>query len=198
MSNSFYYITDSHIQKNKQIVTEGQFRAKELKEYLDRIDAPKKVFLSEDGSGIAQKVVYDVNSNQLVGLLLPLQQNGCPKTFSYLATSEEEIRRCMTLPKSTLAYIIVAQPLKRSASPFILQVFGTDNKFKSSDVKNRWAYMETELKKYIVIKEAIYSANVIVATVLYLLLCMLLDMELRLLAYHPMEIHDYYQQCDRK
>lgn len=143
----FDFITDSHIQKNKQAVFEGQFRAKELNDYLERIGAPKTVFISEDGSGIVKKVVYDRGSNQLVGILLPLQPNGCPKPFSYLATSEEEIRRCMELPQSSLAYIIVAQPLKKGAAPFILQIFGTDNRFKSSDVVNRWGYMERELKR---------------------------------------------------
>lgn len=64
-----------------------------------------------------------------------------------MATSKEEIEKCMELPHSSLAYIVVAQPLKKGASPFILHIFGTNNKFKALDVVNRWEYIENELKK---------------------------------------------------
>lgn len=88
--------TERHLQKNKQT-------KKELNEHLVRINSPKVVFISEDGSGVVRRTVYDSNSNQLVGLVLPLQPtNGCPKTFSYIATSEEEIRKNMELPQSSL------------------------------------------------------------------------------------------------
>lgn len=80
--------------------------------------------------------------------MLPLDStNGCPKLNSYMATSEEAIKSFMELPRSSLVYLIVAQPLKANAPPFILQIFGTNNKFKATDVVNRWAYIAKELKK---------------------------------------------------
>lgn len=127
---------------------EGQLRCQELSEHLKKIGAPNSVFLSEDGSGIVKKIVYDVKSNQLVGIVPPLDPiNGSPKIFSYMANSEEEIRKFFELPQSSLVYIIVAQPLIRHAPPFILQIFGTDNKFKATDVQARWRKIRTELKK---------------------------------------------------
>lgn len=139
---------DNLIQNNKQTVIEGQLRVKELCDHLERINANKMVFLSEDGSGIVQKICYDAKSNQLVGLVLPLQEtNGCPKLFSYVATSEEEIRQFMDLPQASLVYIIAAQPLQKGAPPFILQVFGTNNKFTAKEVLVRWSHIEIELKK---------------------------------------------------
>lgn len=115
---------------------------------MEKIGAPKKVFLSEDASGIVKRIVYDSITDQLIGIVSPLQpENGCPKLFAYKASSEEEMKRFMELPQSTLVYIIVAQPLKANAPPFIIQLFGTNNKFNSSDVLARWKYVTTELKK---------------------------------------------------
>lgn len=63
-----------------------------------------------------------------------------------MAKSEEEIKRCMELPQSSLAYIITAQPLKKDTRPFILQIFGTNNQFTAENVAKRWRYTEAELK----------------------------------------------------
>lgn len=116
--------------------------------YLEKIECPKSIFLSEDASGVVQKVVYDVYSNQLVGLVLPFNStNGMPNMLSFEAKSAEDIEKYLKLPKSTLVYIIVAQPLRTGAAPFILQIFGTNNKFKTPDVLRRWSHTEMELKK---------------------------------------------------
>lgn len=124
-----------HIQKDKDRVIEGELRCTQLYAYLDEIKAPKSVFLSEDASGIVKNVSYDAHSNQLVGLVLPFNEsNGMPIIFSFEAKSAENMEKYLQLSQSTMVYIIVAQPLKFGASPFILQVFGTDNKFKTSNV----------------------------------------------------------------
>lgn len=136
------------IQKDKQRIIEGELRCEELNAYLDEIKSPKYVFLSEDGSGLVKKVTYDTHSNQLVGLVLPFDaSNGMPKKFSFEAKSAEDIENYLKLAQSTLVYIIVAQPLKLGAAPFILQIFGTDNKFVASDVLKRWAFTKMELNK---------------------------------------------------
>lgn len=115
---------------------------------MERIDAPKAVFLSEDASGLVKKVVYDVKTNQLIGLVLPLSdENGLPRMFSFLATSENTIRQLMHKEPSPLIYIIVAQPLKKNAPSFILQLYGTDNTFKTENVTKRWDFTIRELKK---------------------------------------------------
>lgn len=122
-------------------------RCRELHAHLERIKAPKTVFVSEDASGIVKKVVYDCNTNQLIGLVAPLNpENGSPRLFAYEASSAEEIEKYMELPQASLIYIIVAQPMKKHSLPFILQLFGINNKFKSSDVLARWRYIQRELK----------------------------------------------------
>lgn len=138
----------NYIHQKKVKVNEGELRCKGLAAYLESIKAPKYVWLSEDGSGIISKVVYDVSSNQLIGLNLPLDQHtGMPKTSTFMARSLTEIEKHMSKPKCTLVYIVMAQPVHPHAPPYILQIYGTNNKFKTADVLNRWTHTKTELEK---------------------------------------------------
>lgn len=92
-----------YIHQKKVKVNEGELRCEGLVAYLKSIGSPKYVSLSEDGSGIIVKVVYDVASNQLIGLSLPLdQQTGMPKTSTFKARTLEEIEKHMSKPKSTI------------------------------------------------------------------------------------------------
>lgn len=64
-----------YIQKRKERVIESELRCKESSDYLEKLQAPKSVWLSEDASGIVARVTYDPISKQLVGLVLPTQAN---------------------------------------------------------------------------------------------------------------------------
>lgn len=138
-----------YIQDHKKKIIEGELRCDELSKYLHKINAPIIVWLSEDATGIVQRVVYDVSTNQMIGIVLPFNQNGMPVTFSYKAQSIGDIERCMKKPKSYLAYVIMAQPIQPNSPPFLLQIYGTDNKFSSANVLNRWDHTKTELKKFV-------------------------------------------------
>lgn len=139
------------ISERKPKIVEGQLRSKELLEYLHCVNAKKIVFLSEDASGIITKVEYDSKTNQLVGLVLPLASDtGMPIPLSFNAASQTEIQRIMKLErKSSLVYVIMAQPLIEHTPPFVLQIFGTDNKFTTMNVIDRWLYTARELRRYI-------------------------------------------------
>lgn len=139
----------SHINNKKPRVIEGEIRSKELSKYLEEHNAPKIVWLSEDASGIVEKVCYDSATNQLVGLVLPLNsETGNPIPFSFTPRTEKEMIQLMKKPKSTLVYIVMAQPMDSAHSPpFLLQIFGTDNKFRTQDVLHRWNETKNELKK---------------------------------------------------
>lgn len=136
------------ISKHKEVIKEGELRCNQLASYLEKSKYPNLVFLSEDGSSVVQKIVHESRTNQLVGLVLPLNStNGMPQLFTYTAKSAEEIKEFMNKPRSNLVYVIMAQPLQKGAPAFILQLFGTNNKFTAVDVSKRWRYTENELKK---------------------------------------------------
>lgn len=68
-----------HIHK-KDNVKEGVLRCQELNNYLTEMKVTKRVWLSEDATAITSKLKYDPKTNLIVGLLLPLDSNGCPET----------------------------------------------------------------------------------------------------------------------
>lgn len=125
-------------------------RCGELLEYLQKIEAPNEVWLSEDGSGIIKRAVYDMHSNKLVGINLPISElTGMPITNSYFARTLAEITKHLKNPLSTLIYMIMAQPVKSNCPPFVLMLFGTDNKFTAQNVLDRWNYTIHELEKWV-------------------------------------------------
>lgn len=140
--------TVNYIGQNKTKIVEGDLRCKELNQYLEALNAKKSVWLSEDASGIIAKIEFDSQSNQMIGLVLPTDPvNGMPMPFTYLARNADEIQANMKKEKSSLVYMVMAQPLMDGVPPFILQLFGTNNKFRSQDVLNRWKHTVEALKK---------------------------------------------------
>lgn len=137
-----------YIDQCKIPVTEGILRSEELLAYLGKMKAPLHVWLAEDASGVVTKIEYDARSNQLVGLTLPINQNdGFPIALTFMPKSAAEIENYMKEPMSSHVYIVMAQPIVPNVPPFILQVFGTNNKFKTHDVIRRWHKTIEELAK---------------------------------------------------
>lgn len=133
------------IDDNKSRVVEGQLRCAELASHLSNLNAVKSIWIAEDATAIVSKISYDPATNQLVGIILPLNSNGCPKPFSFLAKDVETMKQCVQLPKSKNVYVVIAQALDESIPPFILQMFGTDSKFNGQDVIRRWEYTKSQL-----------------------------------------------------
>ncbi|KAK3907516.1 Maturase K [Frankliniella fusca] len=124
------------------VAKEGEFRIQELKEFLIKRNLPLEVFISEDATKITGRIMYHPGTNQLVGFVLPRDENGLPIVGSFPATSarvmckyfKEEIT-------SNFAYVLMAQPLGTKAAPFCLCLFGTNNSFKATDVLNMWNWL---------------------------------------------------------
>lgn len=142
----------NYISQKKQKFIEGELRCKELAQYLIQLGAPMAVWLAEDASGIVPNVAYDPNTNQIVGLVLPTEtKTGIPISYSYTPQSINDIDRMINRnAKSTLIYLVLAQPIMDNAPPFVLQVFGTDNKFDSVDVTKRWSHTADQLSRYFI------------------------------------------------
>lgn len=70
-----------------------------------------------------------------------------PICHTFTAKSAQEIAGHMNKPISTHVYIFMAQSLKENIPPFLLLMFGTDNKFKTLSVLQRWNFIQKELKK---------------------------------------------------
>lgn len=142
------FSTVRRIERNEQRVVEGELRCEELATYLERLGTNKIVWISEDATAIVEKVNYDAKTNQIVGLVLPLNKNGCPIKLAFEANTAQEIKEHMKKQKSTIVYLVLAQPLNESLPSFILQMFGSSNSFTAEDVRNRWNFTQSELAKH--------------------------------------------------
>ena len=131
---------------------EGQLRIKELKEFLQTLNLPPQVWISDDSTGLINRIRYHGATNQVVGFVLPLDQNGMPRCKHYLATSAKEIENFFINGlkddlKARLLHIVVAQPLAKNAPFFCLLMFGTNDAYDFQVVYKRWQYIHDYLKK---------------------------------------------------
>lgn len=140
----------TYIGKKKQRIIEGELRCKELDTYLEKMNAPKEIWLSGDATSIVSKVSYDSVTSQLIGLVLPTcQRTGMPISFTFAPQTMKDIKQQIEQnPLSTHLYLVLAQPLRENVPPLILLAFGTDNTFKTSDVLNRLQHIKDQLARY--------------------------------------------------
>lgn len=141
--------TDYHIHKSNNRVVEGVLRCDELLLYLNERNQPLVVALSEDATRIDNRVQYDKSTNQLIGFVLPVNKaNGMPKPFTYKARSSTEMIHHFSSGAPTAKFVntVMAKPMGKVPA-FCLLIFGSDNKYNTIDVANRWIYIEKELAK---------------------------------------------------
>ncbi|KAE8738457.1 hypothetical protein FOCC_FOCC016064 [Frankliniella occidentalis] len=72
-------------------VSEGEFRFKQLKEYLLDKNYPLSEWISEDATRITGRIQYDPKSNQIVGFVPPFDDSGIPISNNFPATSADTI-----------------------------------------------------------------------------------------------------------
>lgn len=138
------------INKDKVKVIEGCLRVYALKKFLEDRGYPFRVFLSEDGTRICNRVQYDVKTNLVVGLVLEIVENtSMPKTFCFKATSAAAMAGYFkNNVRASILYTYMVQPVVKNAPAFCLMLFGTDNKFQSENVVQWWKYICNILKSH--------------------------------------------------
>ncbi|KAK3910460.1 Ribosomal protein S12 methylthiotransferase [Frankliniella fusca] len=131
-----------------QPVIEGVFRFQELVDFLMKNNLPLKVAISEDGTRVQEKFCYDSTTNQIIGPVLALNDDGIPIPSSHPATSAAMIASHLRNGRvASNGYAIMAQPLQKGAPSFCLTLFGTDNKFSAVHISKRWNFIHKELGK---------------------------------------------------
>lgn len=143
--------TNRYLQKSSCRIIEGILRSQELKLYLEERHLEKVVCISEDATRIVGRIQYNSRTNQVTGFVLPLsKKSGYPVPFSFPARNASEIIEYFdnNKPISSFVNVIMAQSVDiKKSSPFCLMIFGSDNKYTSTDVCNRWNFIKTELRK---------------------------------------------------
>lgn len=138
-----------YIRQSNSKIIEGVPRIEELLVYLTSRNLPLKVSISEDATRIIGRVQYDSTTNQLMGFVLPINENnGMPIPFAFPAKNAESILSHFSNQNSTSQFlnVVMAQPLA-NVPPFGLMVYGTDNKQSTNDIIKRWHYLHEQLKE---------------------------------------------------
>lgn len=142
---------NKYVHKSNCRVTECILRSNELRLYLQERNLPFVVSLSEDGTGITNRLQYDSKSNQIIGFVSPHNPaNGMPVPYSYRARNAAEIASHFTNDSPMASYInvVMAQPMsEQQVPPFCLLLFASDNRYSSADVQRRWSYIINELNE---------------------------------------------------
>lgn len=127
-------------------IQEGSFRFESLANHLEHYHAPKVVSI-EDATRVISRIDYDIETDCLVGFVMPCDDNGVPLTASFKADSYESMQAIFRNGEfAKYAFVYMAQPLARGVPAFCLACLGTNNKFTSEHVLKRWQYIYTECK----------------------------------------------------
>lgn len=146
---------DDYIGQVKSSAEEGVLRTDGLAKYLQDLNLPRIVSLSEDATRIVNRIQYDKSTNQLVGFVLPIQgTNGMPLTGGNKACSAATMERCFfdiktgeEKKRSSNVNVVMAQPMVKGIPPYCLLIFGTDSMYTSEDIRKRWSFIVDELRK---------------------------------------------------
>lgn len=156
-ANAFHSVpglraVDRRIAREKSTALEGEIRSKELFQYLKDLNLPLLVTLSEDATRIIGRPQYNQSNNQIVGFVLPYDENGIPKQGYFQGRSAAEIESVFydlhTRKQKNIAnnvIVVMAQPVARGIPPFCLQAFGTDLTYTALQVKQRWDFIVKKL-----------------------------------------------------
>lgn len=129
-------------------ILEGELRIQELKKFLKDNNLPTKLWVSDDSTGLVNRIRYDRKTNKVVGFVLPYDDNGMPKSNSFLATSAKAIENYFKKEKpARLLYTSIVQPLAKNAPFFCLLMNGTDDKYDFEIVCRRWLYIRKRLQE---------------------------------------------------
>lgn len=137
---------------NEENITDGKLRIKELKKFLLEQNLPLKVWLSNNSIEIVDKIRYCKRTNQIVGFVLPSDENGMPTSNVFEATSAKTIKEILKngVRAKTLNFVI-AQALSENAPFFCLLMHGT-NRGTNDDcsyevMSKRLEFIKNELKR---------------------------------------------------
>jgi hypothetical protein len=130
-------------------IKEGVVRAKELKAFLDERQLSEDVWASEDATRIVPRCEYDEKNNELVGLALPLNEDGMPIPSYFRVTSAQQMKNFIDgFQTTSYLYVMMAQSMSNNSSSFCLHVFGTTNQFTAEMVIKRWRKIKDDLYKH--------------------------------------------------
>ncbi|XP_062702809.1 uncharacterized protein LOC109400829 isoform X2 [Aedes albopictus] len=137
-----------HISRHTYDTREGVLMINTLVKYLKVNHFPKAVALSEDGTSLSPNPEYSARTDSVRGLVAPFDDKGMPVLDFFKASSAAKmVNDLKNYTVGEYLYVVMATPMAVGASPVCILYMCSDNKFTHLQVKQRWHYVESELRK---------------------------------------------------
>lgn len=126
---------------------EGVFEFDRIAEKMEQRNEPKFVVVAEDDTKIVERLRYDSKHDELVGLMLPIDENGIPIPGSFKFRSLSEVLKFYKEHKmSSYAKLMTVRSLHIDTPTYYLCFYGTRGSDNHQHVKARWEFVQREFK----------------------------------------------------
>lgn len=129
-------------------LNEGEFQFDQIKEQMLLKGEKLIVALAEDDTKITPRLRYDWIHDQIVGLQLPLSENGTPISNSFKFTTLSNVKKLVEENRlSSYAKLLTVRSIMPCSTTYHLVIYGTQGSDKFCDVKRRWEFVKAEFTK---------------------------------------------------
>lgn len=126
----------------KERMKEGRFRFTEIKEKALQRKENLYVVVSEDDTKVEERLRYDYEHDEIMGLQLPLNSRGMPKEGQFKFTTLKHVREFIRAnPACSYAKLMTVTTIGEKSSVYTLVVYGTAGSDKAIDVYARWNFI---------------------------------------------------------
>lgn len=123
-------------------IREGSLQISRIKDSLGTQGLPYYVWLAEDDTKIQPRTKYNKADDAIMGLELPLDNNGIPITSFFKFTTISAVQGYLRdYPKSSYAKLVTCRSLHPDGQTFIVVIYGTRGTDQSTAVQIRWDYL---------------------------------------------------------
>lgn len=137
----------SYLKKCKR-TDEGEILFERIAESLKKNNELPFIIIGEDDTKIDERPRYDPRNNEIVGIQLPLDNNGVPIRGSFKFTTLAEARSYLDNYQTTsYAKLLTARSLTPGSKTYHLLIYGTRGSDKATDVRPRWKFIFGEFAK---------------------------------------------------
>lgn len=116
---------------------------KDLKAYLLANGYPLVVCWSEDATRITGGIEYKPSTDQITGLVAPLDETtGLPNCNMECSSPQAVLDLLRKHSIGRNVQLAMVQPMLQGASPFCVNYYCTDNRFSTEDVTKKWEHAD--------------------------------------------------------
>lgn len=120
----------------------GHFRFDYIKSQMESKGEPLFVVCAEDDTKISERLRYDWKNDSVIGLQMPLSEDGVPTHGSFHFTSLRAVQGYIDdNPMATYAKLMTVRSVSADSTIYHLVIYGTKGSDKASEILSRWDFV---------------------------------------------------------